>query len=82
MVRAIYDSTFRKRFSKIKDALLKEKIIKQIEKLRDDPELGKPMRYSRKGTREVYMPPFRLSYVYRVESDTIEFLDFYHKDEQ
>lgn len=25
MVRAIYDSTFRKRFSKIKDALLKEK---------------------------------------------------------
>ena len=38
------------------------------------------MRYSRKGTREVYVPPFRLSYYYA--DDKIIFLDLYHKDEQ
>ena len=42
------------------------------------------MRNVRKGTREVYLGAgsFRLSYAYSKESDTIEFLDFYHKDEQ
>jgi len=82
MVKAVFDSSFRKKFSKIKDKLLKEKIIKQIDKLRNNPEAGKPMRYSRKGTRELYIEPFRLSYVYRIEDDLIEFLDLYHKDEQ
>jgi len=64
MVNAIFHSTFKKIFSKIKDKALKEKIIKQLIKIRDNPEIGKPMKYSRKGTREVYIPPFRLSYSY------------------
>ena len=46
------------------------------------PEIGKPMRYSRKGTREVYAGSFRLSYAYIPEESRIIFLDLYHKDEQ
>ncbi len=80
MVRATFDSAFRTRFSKIKDSLLKEKIIKKVERIKEKPETGKPMRYARKGTREVRIPPFRISYRYR--ADTIEFLAIYHKDEQ
>lgn len=38
------------------------------------------MRYARKGTREVYISPFRLSYKY--ENNVLTFLDLYHKDEQ
>jgi len=51
-------------------------------KIIQNPDVGKPMRYARKGTREVYIKPFRLSYAYISEEDKIIFLDLYHKDEQ
>ena len=82
MVTAGFDPAFHKLFSKIKDPILKEKIIKHIMKLKGNPELGKPMRYTRKGTRELYIPPFRLSYLYIKEEGKIVILDLYHKDEQ
>ena len=82
MVKVSYDPLFQRRFSKIKDSLTKEKVIKQFRKIRDNPEIGKPMRFSRKGTREVYVSPFRLSYMFLKEEDKIVFLDLYHKDEQ
>lgn len=73
---------FSKIFEKIKDNTLREKIKKQIEKIIANPEIGKPMMYNRKGTREVYISPYRLSYLYSREEDKIVFLDLYHKDEQ
>jgi len=82
MVEVIFDDSFKKLFSKIKDNLLKEKIIKQIQKLKNNPEAGKPMRNVRKGTRELYIKPFRLSYKYYLDKNIIEILDLYHKDEQ
>jgi hypothetical protein len=30
----------------------------------------------------VYIPPFRLSYLYNKRNDTLIFLSLYHKDEQ
>ncbi len=82
MVNAVFDSHFQKLFSKIKDKTIKEKIIKQFVKIKDNPEIGKLMRNVRKGTREVYIGPFRLSYAYIKEEDKIVFLDLYHKNEQ
>lgn len=38
--------------------------------------------YSRKGTREVYISPYRLAYAYFQTENKIVFLDIYHKDEQ
>ena len=64
MVEVIFEERFKRLFSKIKDSLTKEKIIKQISKIKENPEIGKPMRYARKGTRELYVPPFRISYTY------------------
>ena len=60
----------------------KTKIKKQIRKIVENPKVGKLMRYARKGTREVYVSPFRLSYAYFPEEEKIIFLDLYHKDEQ
>lgn len=40
------------------------------------------MRYARKGTREVYLKPFRLSYAYIKEENKIILLDLYHKKKQ
>ena len=71
-----------KTFLKIKDNLLREKVKKQIEKIIINPEVGKPMRHVRKGTRELYVKPFRLSYIYHVKKNIIEVLDLYHKKGQ
>ena len=82
MVDVIFEERFKHLFSKIKDPLTKEKIIKQITKIKENPEIGKPMRFGRKGTRELYIPPFRLSYAYDPANKLIYILDLYHKDEQ
>ena len=78
MVDVIFDEFFKKDFKKIKNKDIKEKIIKQIAKIKENPEVGKPMMYSRKGTREIYIAPFRLSY--KVEGTTVFILSLYHKD--
>lgn len=64
------------------DGSLIDRVQKLIKKIIDDPENGKPMRFDRKGTREVYLPPFRLSYVYDKNTDILYLLEIYHKDEQ
>ncbi|MDO8508342.1 MAG: type II toxin-antitoxin system RelE/ParE family toxin [Nanoarchaeota archaeon] len=64
------------------DKSLKVQIDKHISKIINDPEIGKPMRNVRKGTREVYIGSFRLSYLFHQQEQTIYLLDFYHKDEQ
>ena len=82
MVISEFGPHFEKRFKKIKNQALKIKLKKQIAKIIENPEIGKPMMHSRKGTRELYIFPFRLSYTYLKEENKIIFLDFYHKDEQ
>jgi len=82
MVEISFSNKFKNVFSKIKDNLLKEKIAKQIQKIKENPELGKPMKYQRKGTRELYIPPFRLAYAYLSNKKEIIILDLYHKKKQ
>jgi mRNA-degrading endonuclease RelE of RelBE toxin-antitoxin system len=82
MVEVTFTEEFKNIFYKIKDKLLKDKIIKQLEKIRLNPEVGKPMRNVRKGTREVYISPFRLSYEYFKDKNHVYILDLYHKDKQ
>ena len=82
MVEIFYDDNFQKRYSKLKDESTKTKIKKQIQKTADNPEVGKPMRYERKGTREVYVDSFRLAYSYLPDENKVIFLNLYHKDEQ
>ena len=73
------------KFEKIFDKLdkgLKIKVSKQIKKIIDNPDIGKPMKFDRKTTRELYVKPFRISYEYRKGELLILFLDLYHKDKQ
>lgn len=82
MVNIEFSPLFEKRVKRIKDHSLKDRIKGQMKKIMDNPEIGKPMQYERKGTRELYISPFRLSYAYIKEEDKIIFLDIYHKGEQ
>ena len=82
MLDVEYKEGFLKAVSKIKDATFKERVKKQVEKIIENPEIGKPMRYSRKGTRELYVAPCRLAYAYMANENKLVFLDIYHKDKQ
>ena len=82
MVDVLFDDFFKRFFFKIRDNLLKEKIIKQIKKLKENPEAGKPMMNVRKGTRELYISSFRLSYIYYKDKKIVEILELYHKKKQ
>jgi len=82
MVTVAYHPHFEKTIRKISDARIKEHAKQQIIKIIENPSIGKPMRYCRKQTREVYIPPFRLSYLYDKRQNTIVFLALYHKDKQ
>lgn len=82
MVEVTFTQEFKEMFSKINDKLTKERIVKQVEKIKLNPEIGKPMRNARKGTRELYIGSFRLAYEYFKDRNLVYMLDFYHKDEQ
>ncbi len=81
MVSVDYHSDFKNIFNKL-DKSIKEKVEKVIIKIINNPEIGKPMKYNRKWTRELYVSPFRLSYSYLSHENKIIILDLYHKDKQ
>lgn len=91
MVKLYFDPLFRKTLKKL-DAHMKKRVKKQIKKIMKNPEIGKPMRFARRGTRELYISPYRLSYAYisddifkkpgKSTEEKIIFLALYHKDAQ
>lgn len=78
MVEIIYTEKFEKELKK-SDASVKEKAIKQIEKIMENPETGKPLRYNLKGERTAYVKPFKI--IYTFFNNTIYFLRFEHRKE-
>ena len=58
------------------DSFLLKKIQKQIDKILDNPNVGKPLTYSM-GERTLYIKPFRL--IYAVRGDEIILLKFEHR---
>lgn len=81
MVTFDCDDEFKKTFEKM-DNSRKPAAKKQIKKILNNPKVGKPMRNIRKGTRELYLSPWRLSYYYDEENDYVLFLRIYHKKKQ
>lgn len=60
----------------------KKNIRVQLKKIICYPKAGKPMSNLRKGTRELYLSPFRIAYLYIEDEDLLAFLRIYHKDNQ
>jgi addiction module RelE/StbE family toxin len=76
MVEVIYTEKFEKEVKKI-DNFIKDKVIKQISKIVQNPNVGKPLRYNLKGERTIYVKPFRI--IYSFSNNTIYFLRFEHR---
>ena len=76
MVKVIFTDNFEKTFRKIKDKLNKERIIKQIKKIKENSEVGKSLKYYR-GERSIYVKLFRL--VYALRNNILYLLKFEHR---
>ena len=68
---------FEKDVKKIKDRRLKIRIEKQVRKIIETPEVGKPLRYNLKGEHTIYIKPYRL--IYKVEEDRLILLRCEHR---
>ena len=73
----IFSEEFKKEFIKIKDQITRLRIIKQLKKIGQLPESGKPLQYNLKGHRSLRIPPFRI--IYRIEQDKIIINCFDHR---
>ena len=76
MVDVIYTNKFERELRKA-DASVKEKAIKQINRIIENPEIGKPLRYDMKGERTIYVKQFRI--IYSNFDKTVYFLRFEHR---
>ena len=77
MVRVLWTQKFEQDFKHVKDLITRKRILKQIRKVAESPETGKPLKYSLKGERTVYIKPYRL--IYSLSSDTLILLRFEHR---
>lgn len=75
----IYTEKFEKDVKRFKDSSLKDKLEKQIRKIIENPEFGKPLRYGLRGEWTIYVKPYRL--IYKVEGDKLILLRFEHRKE-
>lgn len=74
----VWTQKFEREFKKIKDRATQDKIEKQIIKIKNNPNFGKPLRYNLKGERTVYVKPYRL--IYAVEGSKLILLRFEHRN--
>ena len=68
---------FEKNLRSIRDKKTIEKLKKQIIKIQENPDIGKPLRYLHKGERTIYVKPYRL--IYSVDGDIVYLLKFDHR---
>jgi mRNA-degrading endonuclease RelE of RelBE toxin-antitoxin system len=71
---------FEKRFKKLtkKDGLLKERVIRKIQEIIGNPNIGEPKRHELRGLRGVHIDPFILVYV--IIKDTVLLINLDHHD--
>ncbi len=70
--------SFEASFKKTRDKKIKERIKKQIERIIQNPDVGKPLRHDLKGERSIRIEPYRL--IYKVEGETLYLLRFFNRE--
>ncbi|MBI2112915.1 type II toxin-antitoxin system RelE/ParE family toxin [Candidatus Woesearchaeota archaeon] len=75
----IFSEEFKNDFQKIKDKTTRLRIIKQLKKLAEIPEAGKPLKYEWKNHRSLRIPPCRI--IYRLDGNKIVINCFDHRKE-
>ena len=77
ITQVIWTKKIERELRKLRDKTIKDRVKDQIEKVLDNPETGKPLRFALKGERSVYVTPYRL--IYAAQGDTLYLLRFEHR---
>ena len=75
--RIIPTDKFEKDVRKLRDKKTKERIDAEVKRIRENPEVGKPLGYGLKGERSVRIPPYRL--IYTTVDNNLILLRFEHR---
>lgn len=70
---------FIKDVKKLRDKKTRERIDNEVKRIKENPEIGKPLGYGLKGEKSVRIPPYRL--IYGVVGNNLILLRFEHRDE-
>lgn len=73
----VYTQKFERDVRKVRDNSVRGQLEKQIRKISENPEFGKPLRYGLKGEWTIRVQPFRL--IYAVQGDRLILLRFEHR---
>jgi len=76
-MKVIYTEEFKRDVRKVKDKKIQDRIKKTVQKIKDNPDVGKPLRYNLFGLRSIQIPPFRILYEFR--KDLIILHKFEHR---
>ncbi|MGC8505287.1 MAG: type II toxin-antitoxin system RelE family toxin [Thermoplasmata archaeon] len=75
--RIVYTSKFEHEVKKVTDKKIKDRLEKNIKRIIENPEIGKPLRYALKGERTIRIVPFRL--IYAINGNSLILLRFEHR---
>jgi len=79
ITEVITTNQFEKSLKSVRDGKIKTQVKKQIEKIISNPAVGKPLQYSLKGERTIYVKPYRI--IYSTDGSKLFLLRFSHRDE-
>ena len=75
--RIVYTSEFELEVRTVVDKKVKGRLEKDIKKIIEYPEIGKPISYAFNGDRTARIPPFRL--IYAIKGNSLILLRFEHR---
>jgi mRNA interferase RelE/StbE len=76
----VFSDEFKRQLAKItkKDKILKERIIKKVLEIKENPESYKPLKYGLKGKRRTHIGSFVL--FFEIKGNVINILTIVHHD--
>ena len=73
----IYTEEFKRDIRKVKDKSIQNRIKKMVKKIKNNPEIGKPLRYNLFGFKSIKIIPFRI--LYEIKDNLIILHKFEHR---
>ena len=75
--KIVWTEKFERELRKLRDRSVKTRVRNVVQRIIEEPDVGKPLRFELKGERSIRVPPYRL--IYAVELDTLYLLRFEHR---
>ena len=75
--KIVWTKKFERELRKLRDRSVKTRVRNVVQRIIEDPKLGKPLRFEPRGERSIRVPQYKL--IYAVKADTLYLLRFEHR---